>query len=75
MANFHTYRSLHIFIDYMGGCELPTKWIATMSDNDSNDSGNMSKSSITLLGSCAKLNIFLINAYWHFFPLWLNTLI
>jgi hypothetical protein len=48
MANFCTYRSLHIFIDSMGGCELPTKWIATMSNNDSDDNGNVSKSFIAL---------------------------
>jgi hypothetical protein len=33
------------------------------------DSDNMSKSFITLSGSCAKLNTFPFNACWHVFPL------
>ncbi len=52
----------------MGVCELPTKWIATMSDNDSNDNGNVSKSFIALSGSCAKLITFPFNACWLVFP-------
>jgi hypothetical protein len=52
----------------MGGCELPTKWIVTMSNNDSNDNGNMSKIFIALSGSCAKLTTFPFNACWPIFP-------
>jgi len=68
MANFDPYKSLHIFTNSMGGWVLPTKWIASMSDNDSNDNGNMSKSFTTFLGSCEKLTTFPFNACWCIFP-------
>jgi hypothetical protein len=45
----------------------------TMLDNDSNDNGNMSKSFITLSGSCEKLTTFPFNACWPVFhPLFEN---
>ncbi len=60
----------------MGVYELPMKWIVTMSDNESNDSGNMSKSFIALLGSCAKLTTFPFNACWLvFLPYYLRVLL
>jgi hypothetical protein len=69
MANIHTYKSLHIFTNSMGGWVLPMKRIASMSDNHSNDNGNMSKNFIAFSGSCEKLTTFPSNACWCIFPL------
>ncbi len=52
----------------MRGWELPMKWTTKMSNNDSNDNGNMSKSFIALSRSCEKLITFPFNACWLAFP-------
>jgi hypothetical protein len=38
-----------------------------MSDNDSNDNGNMFKNFTTFLGSCGKLTTFHFISCWHVF--------
>jgi hypothetical protein len=62
--NWLTYNNLQVLTNYIGGCELPTKCIAIVLDNDSNDNGNVSKSFIALLRSCAKLTTFPVSACW-----------
>jgi len=58
-----TYNNLQVLTNYIGGCELPTKCIAIVLDNDSNDNGNVFKSFIALSRSCAKLT-FPLSACW-----------
>jgi hypothetical protein len=58
----HTYNNLQLLTNSTSGCELPTKCTTIVSDNDSNDDGDVYKSFIALLGFCAKLTTFLFSA-------------
>ncbi len=65
-----TCNNLQLLSNSIGGCKLPIKCIAIISDNDYNDNGNVSISFIALLGSCAKFTTFPLSACWHVvFPL------
>jgi hypothetical protein len=46
----HIYKSLQLLTNFICVCELPTKCSAIVSNNNSNDNGNMSRSFITILG-------------------------
>jgi hypothetical protein len=52
----HIYKSLQLLTNFICVCELPTKSSAIVSNNNSNDNGNMFRSFIAILGqSYAKL--------------------
>jgi len=57
-----TYNSLKLLTNSTGGCELPTKCIAIVLDNDYNGDGNVSRSFTTLSRSCAKITTFPLSA-------------
>jgi hypothetical protein len=61
-TNLHMYNNLQFLTNSTSGCELPTKCTAIVLDNDYNDDGNVFKSFTALLGSCAKLTTFPLNA-------------
>jgi hypothetical protein len=56
---------LKLLTNSTGGCELPTKCIAIVLDNDYNGDGNVSRSFTTLSRSCAKITTFPLSACWH----------
>ncbi len=58
-TSLHIYNSLHLLTNFTCVCELPTKCNAIVSNNNSNDNGNMSRSFIAILDqSYAKLTMF-----------------
>ncbi len=56
-TNLCTYNNLQLLINSIGGCELPTKCVAIVSYNDSNDDGNVYKSFTALRILCKIYNI------------------
>ncbi len=62
ITHLRTCYNLQVLSNSIGGCKLSTKCTTIILDNDYNDNGNVSKSFITLLGSCAKLTTFPLSA-------------
>jgi hypothetical protein len=57
------YNNLQHLISSIDQCELPKKSVGIISFNDFNHDGNVFRNFIALLGSCAKIIMFILSVY------------